>query len=172
MLRAIAADIGRGRTIMAVAAALTALTVQGLAQSRAQASPFDGLQGSWAGNGTVTTSNGTKEKIRCLAQYYVGSGGNTLRQDLRCASASYKFDLSGDVTNQGGTLTGQWSEATRNTGGTVSGSVMGNGQIRAVVDGPGFSAILSVATRGNRQSVQFVSQGQETTVSIALARRE
>lgn len=170
MLSARTAGIAGGRAIVAIAVAATLLTTAGYGQSRT-ADPFRNLEGSWAGAGTVTLANGATERIRCRARYVVNSGGNVLRQDLRCASASYNFDLSSDVRYQGGTLSGHWSEATRNTGGTISGSVTAGGQIQAVVNGPGFAATISVTTRGNRQTVQLVSQGQDVReVSIALSR--
>jgi hypothetical protein len=170
MLSALTGGIGGARATMAIALAVSLLTSAGYGQSRT-AEPFRNLEGSWAGNGTVTLANGATESIRCRARYVVNSGGNALRQDLRCASASYNFDLSSDVRNQGGTLSGHWSEATRNTGGTVSGSVTAGGQIHAVVNGPGFSATISVTTRGDRQTVRLTSQGQDVRqVSIALAR--
>lgn len=162
-----------GRFAMAVALALSLLAPQAHGQQRAAvaSSPFSGLSGTWAGTGTVTLGNGEEERIRCRARYVVEAGGNALRQSLRCASASYNFDLSSDVFSRGGTISGQWSEATRNTGGSVSGSVLGDGRIQAVVSGAGFSAAISVTTRGNRQSVQLSSQGQEVTrVSISLRR--
>ena len=167
------AGIPGGRTIWATAVALSLLTSQGYGQRRVESSlnPFQNLSGSWAGGGTVTLANGSEERIRCRATYAVEPGGTGVRNQLRCASASYNFDLSSDLSHQAGTITGRWSEATRNTGGNVSGSVLGAGQIQAVVNGPGFSATLSVATRGSRQSVQLVSQGHEVTqVSITLHR--
>jgi hypothetical protein len=161
-----------GRTIMAIAVVLPLLTAQGYGQPREAAlNPFRSLSGSWVGNGTVILSGGERERIRCRARYDADSAGNALRQELRCASASYNFDLSSDVTHQAGTISGRWSEATRNTGGNVSGSVTSDGHIQAVVDGPGFSAVLSVTTRGSRQSVQLVWRGHEVTqVSITLNR--
>jgi hypothetical protein len=161
-----------GRAIVATALALSVLTTQGYSQPRAgSANPFRHFAGSWAGGGKVTLASGATERIRCRAQYVVEPVGHGMRQHLRCASASFNFNLSSDVTLQGGTISGQWSESTRNTGGTVSGSLLGNGRIQAVVSGPGFSATLSVTTRGNRQTVQLESQGEEVTqVSIALDR--
>ncbi len=41
------------------------------------------------------------ERIRRKASYNVSSTGLGLKQTLRCASDSYKFDLSTDVTSQG-----------------------------------------------------------------------
>jgi hypothetical protein len=182
MFAATTGGIPRGRAVLAAAAMLALLTTQGYGQSRtrqgygepraeASVNPFQNLSGSWAGTGTVTMSDGTQERIRCRARYAVEPGGNALRQELRCASAGYNFDLSSDLLHRGGTISGQWSEATRNTGGNLSGSVTSGGNIQAVVDGPGFSATISVATRGSRQSVQLVSRGQEVTqVSITLNR--
>jgi hypothetical protein len=173
MVPAIRGGILGGRALLAIALALSVLTTQGYSQPRTtgSANPFRHFAGSWAGAGKVTLANGATERIRCRARYVVEPVGYGMSQHLRCASASYNFDLSSDVTLQGGTISGHWTESTRNTGGTVSGSLLGNGRIQAVVSGPGFSATLSVTTRGNRQTVQLVSQGEEVTqVSIALDR--
>src|ERR1700687_5709770 len=80
----------------------------------AQSGPFTGFNGSWSGNGTVALSDGTTERIRCKASYNVNGAGLGLKQTLRCASDSYKFDLSTDITSQGDRIYGNWSEASRN----------------------------------------------------------
>ena len=36
------------------------------------------MSGSWTGSGTITTSSGNKERIRCRARYDVDGGGSTL----------------------------------------------------------------------------------------------
>src|SRR5215207_10692389 len=72
----------------------------------AQSGPFAGLAGSWSGSGTIGTSNGERDRIRCRASYAVNSGGNSLRQSLRCASDSYRFDLGTDVSHAGGDIHG------------------------------------------------------------------
>jgi hypothetical protein len=156
------------RATLAGAAALLLLANPSSAQDR---SPFQGLSGIWEGTGTVTLSSGNKERIRCQAEYAVGGSGSRLQQKLRCESPSYKFDLSSDVAYQGGTISGNWTERTRHTGGTVSGSVIEGGRIQAVVDGQGFSAVLNLVTRGDRQSVQMESKGEKLNqVSIMLRR--
>jgi hypothetical protein len=54
--------------------------------------------------------------------------------------------------------------------GSVSGRVSG-GEIQARIDGAGFSARLTLNTRGDRQSVTIASPGHDITeVSVALAR--
>ncbi len=140
-------------------------------QSQAQSGPFTALTGSWIGNGSITLSDGRNEPIRCRATYVVEQAGNQLRQNLRCASDSFRFDLSSDVGNQLGTLSGTWSEPTRGLSGSISGAATGN-QILVRVGGPGFAANLLLVTRGDRQSVSIRSAGTEIAeVSITLARR-
>ena len=56
----------------------------------------------------------------------------------------------------------------------ISGSVAGrasSGSISAVVDAPGFSANLSVTTRGNQQSFSILSQGDIRSVAITMVRK-
>jgi hypothetical protein len=137
--------------------------------AQAQAGPFAGFNGSWSGNGTVALSDGTTERIRCRADYRVGGGGTTLQQTLRCASDSYKFDLSSDVHSEGDRIVGTWSEASRNINGNLQGTA-GGGQIDVFVEAAGFAATLRVTTRGNKQSVSISSKGDIRGVSINLLR--
>src|SRR6266852_6873252 len=88
----------------------------------AQSGPFAGFDGAWSGTGTVTLSNGTTEHIRCKADYKVAASGMGLKQNLHCASDSYKFDLSSDVTSQGDRISGNWSEKSRNIFGNLQGT--------------------------------------------------
>ena len=154
----------------ATIAALAAAFALAAPESRAQgaASPFEGLSGSWSGNGTVALANGTSERIRCRATYAVGGSGRNLQQDLRCASDSYRIDLQSNVTYEGGAISGTWSESTRNVAGNIAGRASA-GQIQARADSPGFSASLGVVTQGNRQTVTIRAPGtQVEEVSIAL----
>jgi len=152
----------------ACALALLLFSVEADAQG---GGPFAAMSGSWSGGGTISVSGGANERIRCRAVYDVGSGGRALQLSIRCASDSYNFDLAGSVVYQGGAITGTWSESSRGVNGTVSGRAGGN-QIQAYAQGAGFSAGLSLATHGNRQSVLIQPSGADiTAVSIALARR-
>jgi hypothetical protein len=139
---------------------------------RADSGPFTGLAGNWSGAGTITLGTGGRESIRCRAQYSVGGDGTTMQQSLRCASDSYRFDLSSDVSSSlGGLITGSWSESSRNMSGQISGSARA-GQFNVIVTSPSFSANLTMTTRGDRQSVDISAPpgGQLTGVSIVLAR--
>jgi hypothetical protein len=137
--------------------------------SHAQSSPFAGFAGNWSGNGTVSLSDGSKENIRCRASYKVDGTGKALKQSLRCASDSYKFDLSSDVVSEGDEITGNWSEASRNVFGSVRGRA-GGGEIQVFVEAAGFAANLTLRANGNRQSVSITSKGEIRGVSITMVR--
>jgi hypothetical protein len=139
--------------------------------ARADSGPFAGLAGNWSGAGTITLGTGGRESIRCRAQYTVGGDGTSMQQSLRCASDSYRFDLSSDVIAQGGQITGSWSESSRNMSGQIAGTAR-SGQFNVIVTSPSFSANLTMTTRGDRQSVDISAPpgGQLTGVSIVLAR--
>jgi hypothetical protein len=135
----------------------------------AQAGPFAGFNGTWSGNGTVSLSDGSTERIRCKADYKVDGSGTGLKQNLRCASDSYKFDLSSDVTSQGNRISGNWSEASRNVFGNLQGTA-GGGQIDVFVEAAGFAANLTLRTTGNRQTVQISSKGDIRGVNITMVK--
>lgn len=137
--------------------------------SFAQAGPFDGLRGSWAGGGTISLSDGSTERIRCRANYTVAGSGSELRQSLRCASDSYKFDLSSNVVSVGGNVSGTWSDSTRNINGNLQGHASRN-RIVVYVEAAGFAANLALTTSGNRQSVSILSKGEARKVSINMVR--
>lgn len=135
----------------------------------AETAVFAGLAGQWTGSGTITLSDGSRQRLRCKATYQVNASDSRLQQSLRCASDSYRFDLSSEVVSQGGTIAGSWSESSRGISGDLAGREA-NGSISAIVNSPGFSANLSVATKGNRQSFSLSSQGEIRNVSISMTR--
>ena len=138
------------------------------AQAQRAAAGFDGMAGRWAGEGTIRTSNGGSERIRCRATYQAYAE-NGLRQELLCASDSYKFEVRSDLVQKGSAISGLWTETSRNLSGNVTGQANGN-TIQARVQGGAFAAQLSVATNGNRQAVTIVPQGtdvHEVTVNLS-----
>jgi len=151
------------------AAGVGAVLMLSVSAGHAQSGPFAGFSGAWSGNGTVALSDGTTERIRCKADYKVDGSGLGLRQTLRCASDSYKFDLSSDVTSQGDRISGNWSEASRNINGNLQGTA-GGGQIQVFVEAAGFAASLVLRTSGNRQTVQISSKGEIRGVNITMVK--
>jgi hypothetical protein len=148
-----------------LAVGLSLVASQGVAQ-RAEG-PFFGLSGYWSGGGTIALTNGSTERIRCRATYAVNSTGRALNQSLRCASDSYRLEISSNVIFEGGAISGTWSEATHNVSGSVSGRAS-NTEIHAGVAGGGFTASLSVRTHGNRQSVAIIPHGGTDVASVSI----
>ena len=150
-------------------AAVCAALMWSVSASHAQSGPFVGFDGTWTGNGTVALSDGTTERIRCKADYKVNASGLGLKQNLRCASDSYKFDLVCDVTSDGDRISGNWGEASRNVFGNLRGTA-GGGQIDVFVEAAGFAASLTLRTTGNKQTVQISSKGEIRGVTITMVK--
>jgi hypothetical protein len=156
------------RSALLIAAACAGLLLSN-STSYAQSGPFAGLAGVWSGGGTVTLDDGSTERIRCRATYAVGGGGTGLNQSLTCASDSYRFNLSSNVVANGGSLSGTWSESSRNVNGSLEGRGS-NGNFQIVASAPGFMANITLTTRGNRQSVVIRAESQFRGASISLSR--
>ena len=125
---------------------VTALMLASAPHAKAEPGPFAALAGSWSGGGATATLN------------------------LRCASDSYNFDLTGNVRSQGGTVSGTWTEATRGIGGTVSGTAAPNG-ISLQVIGPTFAAGLALSVNGNKQAISISAPASEIrSASISLTK--
>jgi len=150
-------------------AALAAAALMAPALAQADSAPFANYAGNWSGSGSITIANSGTERIRCRGTYTVDSSGNNLHQVLRCASDSYKFELTSDIAAKGGNISGSWSEASRGVNGSVEGSIA-NGQVTALVQTNGYAATFNVTTRGNKQSVAISSKGELRAVNISLAK--
>jgi hypothetical protein len=167
--------VARSKQLLAGAVAAATLSIA-LALSpavQAQSSgPFSGMNGSWAGNGNISMQSGNKERIRCRASYQVDDSGIDARLELRCASDSYRFELTGNASFANGRVTGQWNESSRGVGGSLVGTANA-GRLDLRADGQVFAALLNVTTRGNTQSITIRSPGselQEAVISLARAR--
>ena len=158
--------------VAAVAAVLLVVAVPRAAQSAPESGPFSALQGTWSGSGAIKKSDGTSERIRCRSAY-APTGTVSLHLGLRCASDAFIFDLAATVINDGGPISGNWSETTRNVNGTIQGRSESNGrQVQAVIQSLVFNANLTLTTRGDRQSILILSPGTEVPeVSITLEKR-
>jgi hypothetical protein len=160
--------LGFARRLIFAAAALLIASVWGSA-SHAQSGPFAGMAGNWSGAGTVTLDDGSSERIRCRAAYAVGAGGNGLQQTLTCASDSYKFNLTTNIVAQGSAVSGTWTETSRNINGNLEGR-SGGGNFQVVATAPGFTANITLTTRGNKQSVVIRAESVFRGASISLSR--
>jgi hypothetical protein len=133
----------------------------------AQSGPFAGLDGGWHGGGTVSLDDGSTERIRCRANYAVA--GSSMDMTLTCASDAYRFNLQARVVSERGTITGNWSESSRNVSGSLQGHG-GNGSFQIVAGAAGFNAEITLSTHGNRQSIVMRADSQFRGASISLSR--
>jgi hypothetical protein len=135
--------------------------------SYAQSGPFAGLAGNWSGGGTVTLDDGSRERIRCRASYQVA--GARMTMNLTCASDAYKFNLSADVVDEGGQVSGGWTESTRNVSGVLQGRG-GGGNFQIVATTASFNSNISLHTSGNRQTVTMRADSQFRGADITLSK--
>jgi hypothetical protein len=161
----------RGRGLATAATALLPSVFLAAALSQAQAAgPFDELGGAWSGSGVVNLREGSKERVRCRANYVVKSNGYGIDQALTCASDAYKFEMNSNIIQQGDTLSGIWFESVHRVAGRVVGRSNGS-QIQVRAEGDTFTALLSVSTHGDKQSLVMESPGSKVeSVTIALTR--
>jgi hypothetical protein len=156
------------RLLVGVVAAVVALAASFSSYAQDGGSPLTLMGGAWSGAGSISLSDGSRERIRCRSNYQPDASGATMRLVLTCASDSYKFDLSGNVSYNNGQISGSWSEASRNAAGNITGTARG-GQIEARAEGQTFAAFLSISTRGDRQSVSIRAPGstmQEVAITL------
>lgn len=138
--------------------------------ARAAEGRFQALSGTWAGSGYAAMKDGSQERLRCKARYQVGSGGESFSLDMTCASDSVSLNVVTSVTASGDRIHGVWSETTRGVGGNIGGRADAR-QISAVLDGAGFDAGISIATRGSRQTVVIRPSAMDVSeISISMSR--
>jgi hypothetical protein len=149
------------------------LTFVPLSWAQAESGPFGDFAGSWSGTGTLRPENGAAERIRCNATYRPGgTGQREIDLQLRCASDSYNFDLTGQFVADGqNQISGRWTERSRSTGGTAVGNAQGD-RLQLHIESGGFAADVVMLTRNRRQSVDIDSHGggQVVKASITLNR--
>jgi hypothetical protein len=143
------------------------LAASAASTSHAQSSTFAGMAGTWSGGGTVTLDDGSSERIRCRAIYRVT--GASMQMSLTCASDAYKFNLAADVVAAGGEVTGNWSESSRNIGGSIQGRGAG-GSFQVVAQAAGFAANISLRTSGHKQQISLRADSQFRAANISLSK--
>jgi hypothetical protein len=129
------------------------------------------MAGSWTGGGIISLTNDITERLRCRADHKYNQGASSLALSIRCASDNYKFELSSNVVERRGQISGKWAEASYGVSGSISGRVAGN-RITATAQGDKFTSAISVSTTGNRQTVSLTPERTYIiSVQISLTRR-
>ena len=133
---------------------------------------FAGFPGTWTGSGSILMTDGSRETIRCRADYLTAAAEDALNIHVTCASDSYKVDIVADVTARDGVLSGSWRETTRQVEGDVSGRIPRSGQMQASLAAFGGGIQLGATTNGKRQAITLRSQGTDVAgADITLRRR-
>ena len=130
---------------------ILALVVAQSSGAEASGPPFAALAGSWAGRGTLITLAGTEE-ARCAASYQ--PGGDEVKLTLKCATPSYRLDLTSLVRDENGLLSGRWAEQGFGTSGTVTGRAEGDG-LALATNVMGAQVTVFLITRRGKQSVSI-----------------
>jgi hypothetical protein len=140
----------------------------------AAAGLFEGMEGSWRGDGSIAWSTGETERMRCTAKYEVEREGNRITQNLTCATDSTRLVIKSTITYNpdAGAITGNWSETSYGINGYVSGTAS-TGSVKALVKSTDnrFNARVNVTTRGEEQKVEILPNGIDvTSVEVTLRR--
>ena len=141
-----------------------------LCATAAAANPVLNLPGRWSGPGNIVMSDGSSERMRCVATYFVEGNGALVRQNLRCASQGYKIDAVTNLNVAGTQLSGAWEERTWATAGSIKGNILGDG-FNLAIDGPGFTASMAVKTTNCNQSISITPRGNTVSrISMNLGK--
>ncbi|MEM1371888.1 MAG: hypothetical protein AAGG72_06635 [Pseudomonadota bacterium] len=144
-----AASLARTSLFGLVILASTLVTIPASA-----ASVVDQLAGRWSGWGSVKMTNGTTEQVKCVATFFVKNASSDVRQNLRCASASYKIDVRSDLNVKGRRISGRWEERNHSNSGNVSGSINGS-TFKMAITGPVLNADMTLATSPCKMNISI-----------------
>ncbi len=134
----------------------------------AHADPLQDMPGRWSGWGSVKMSNGSDERVKCVATYFIRDGGSAIDQNLRCASPDYKIDAKAHFKVNGSRVVGEWEERTHSAKGQVAGTKTDNG-FELAVQGDTFTARLIMTSSACKQSINIRPTGLNITqVAIGL----
>lgn len=152
--------------------------VAGLAALGSSASAgglFAGMEGAWRGEGSMGWNTGETEHVRCQATYKVENEGNTLLQNLTCATDSTRLVVKSEIkyNPDAGAISGNWRETSYGIGGHVTGRASaGNIQAQVKSADNRFSARVNITMSGG--GVQIVSikpvDIEVTEVSVEMHR--
>jgi hypothetical protein len=130
---------------------------------------FKQLGGSWRGSGTLTLSDGSRERMSCRGYYVVKSGGSGLSIAILCSSTNYKVELRSSLVESGQGISGSWEERTFHAMGEVSGRASGN-RMNLSISGA-VTGSISISLGGGGHSVNISTRGTGFTgVSLSLVR--
>jgi hypothetical protein len=130
---------------------------------------FKQLAGSWRSTGTLTFTDGTRQRLSCRGYYVLKSGGDGLSIAILCNAPDQKVEIRSQITQTARGISGRWEERTFNAMGEVSGRASGN-KINLSIKGA-ITGSISISVSGRRHSVEISTEGTGfSRVSISLMR--
>ena len=127
---------------------------------------FEGLPGRWMGKGLLGFKDGKRESVTCRVTYFMSDDRAALKQNIRCASPSGKVEVKSEVKNDGGKLTGSWSELIYNLAGDLTGEVTPKG-LRVHVKAADLNASMDVIVKGTKQIIE-INFNSATLIGMTL----
>jgi len=131
--------------------ALFCSPVVSLGAEHATELPFNILNGTWAGAGSLIYDSGPPDKLSCLGYYRSTNDGKSLGVALRCKGQPDKIEFRTQLTSTDGKISGTWEERTNNASGTASGTATAN-TLHIDFEG-GLSGTMSIAFSASSQAV-------------------
>jgi hypothetical protein len=156
------------KALVSPAALAGALLVGPQASGARHQGPFAEFAGNWRGGGHVVTTDGRAETLNCRARNDVSQGGASISEALVCASDAARFDIRFSAVADGGSVTGNWQETTRNLSGTLAGQIA-NGAFEGTVSGGGLTLQVSYRTNGRALAVEIgINAGGIDKVEVSM----
>ena len=124
-----------------------------------ESAAFAPLMGWWKGEGRLGFQEGQTEAVNCRATYAAGAQANSLEQSIRCATASGKVEIKSTIIDNGGQLSGTWSELVYNMAGELSGAVTERGYRVSVNGGGNLRADMEIIAKDSLQVIEIKFNG-------------
>lgn len=137
------------------------------------ASLIEDLAGRWSGQGSAVYTDGSTEKLKCVATYVPEgarggvAGPGQMQQVIRCKGVNMELKLGGTWTIHMGAIAGTWTEETYSLAGQLHGQSVPSGfDLRATST----FADASVAVRisGCTQDIVMTFSQQVDKMHLAL----
>lgn len=125
------------------------------------------LQGRWAGEGTLKPQGGPQETFKCIATYFPSRQGHEVKQNLRCHSDNYKFDIASLLEIDGEKVSGTWQEKSYAFDGAIDG-VVKNNRYAMKLTGDFFQADMTIEGTACQQQV-VVTPAPDTQIEYMTA---
>ncbi|MEX0590909.1 MAG: hypothetical protein WD207_07455 [Xanthobacteraceae bacterium] len=124
--------------------------------------------GEWRGVGWLAGSNGVREQLNCRATHTERGQGERALHVLRCGNEHFQIDLTSNLRQRNGRISGSWREASHNLRGGVSGAWNGD-RLNLFMRSDNVAASLHATVKGCNQSIGIrITEMQERQGHVSL----